>query len=81
MKRELADGTIIEVSFEEIAQIEAERADQQAVLEATAWLRGRKADYLSIEDQLDMIYWDMKNGTSTFVDRHDSVKAANPKPA
>lgn len=80
MKRELADGTIIDVSTDEVAAIEAERAERQAILDAMAWERGRKADYLPVEEQLDMIYWDMKNGTSAFTDHRDAVKAANPKP-
>ena len=46
---------------------------------ADGWIRGRKKDYLSMEEQIDMIYWDMKNGTSTFTDHRDAVKAAHPK--
>ena len=44
------------------------------------WERGRQADYLTPEEYLDMIYWDMVNGTTTFVDHRSGVKAANPKP-
>ena len=80
MKRELADGTIIDISSEEVAQIEVESVERQAALDATEWERGRKAGYLSAEDQLDMIYWDMKKGTNIFVAHRDAVKAAHPKP-
>jgi len=40
----------------------------------------RQAEYGSIGDQLDMIYWDQKNDTTTFKDHIDQVKADNPKP-
>ena len=37
-------------------------------------------DYGPIEDQLDMIYWDAVNSTTTFKEHIDAVKAAHPKP-
>ena len=40
----------------------------------------RQNQYGSIGDQLDMIYWDQKNDTTTFKDHIDQVKADNPKP-
>ena len=36
--------------------------------------------YPSLEDQLDMQYWDKKNGTTTWVDAIAKVKSDNPKP-
>ena len=36
--------------------------------------------YPSICDQLDMQYWDKKNGTTTWVDAISKVKSDNPKP-
>ena len=36
--------------------------------------------YPSIQDQLDMQYWDKKNGTTTWVDAVAKVKSDNPKP-
>jgi len=36
--------------------------------------------YPSIEDQLDMIYWDMVNSTVQWRDLISSVKQAHPKP-
>ena len=36
--------------------------------------------YPSIQDQLDQLYWDRKNGTNTWEEGIDAVKAANPKP-
>ena len=36
--------------------------------------------YPSIAEQLDMQYWDKKNGTTTWVDAIEKVKSDNPKP-
>ena len=40
----------------------------------------RVKEYPSIQDQLDMQYWDKKNGTTTWVDAVAKVKSDNPKP-
>jgi len=40
----------------------------------------RATAYPSIQDQLDMQYWDKKNGTTTWVDAIAKVKSDNPKP-
>ena len=39
----------------------------------------RAAEYRSIQEQLDMQYWDKKNGTTTWVDAIAKVKSDNPK--
>ena len=36
--------------------------------------------YPSIQDQLDMQYWDGVNGTTTWQDAIEAVKTGNPKP-
>ena len=41
----------------------------------------RQEAYGSIQDQLDMQYWDSVNGTTTWNDFIAQVKADNPKPA
>ena len=40
----------------------------------------RDRQYPSIQDQLDMLYWDRKNGTKTWEESIDKVKSDNPKP-
>ena len=42
--------------------------------------RDRAVAYPSIQNQLDMQYWDKKNGTTTWVDAVAKVKSDNPKP-
>ncbi len=79
-RRELGTGEIIDVSQDELDIADADRASEAADYSDNAWLRWRQADYLPMAEQLDMIYWDMKNGTSTFTDHRDAVKAAHPKP-
>ena len=40
----------------------------------------RMAAYPSIQEQLDMQYWDSVNGTTTWADAIAAVKAQYPKP-
>jgi len=40
----------------------------------------RRKEYLPIQDQLDMQYWDSVNGTTTWKDHIAKVKSDNPKP-
>jgi hypothetical protein len=40
----------------------------------------RASAYPSIQEQLDMQYWDSVNGTTTWKDAIEAVKTENPKP-
>ena len=44
-------------------------------------IEDRKLAYGSIADQLDMMYWDNVNGTTTWKDHIAQVKSDNPKPS
>ena len=48
--------------------------------DALDYARKRKNAYPSLQEQLDMQYWDKKNGTTTWVDAVAKVKSDNPKP-
>ena len=61
-----------QVSYNEVAV--------QAKLDAEAYKDARASAYKSIAEQLDMQYWDRVNGTSTWKEHIDAVKAAHPKP-
>ena len=50
-----------------------------AHLASTAYIAARKADYKSLEEQLDMRYWDSVNSTTLWVDHIAKVKSDNPK--
>ena len=60
--------------------IAAQKATIQAEEDALQYSRDRAAAYPSIQEQLDMQYWDSVNGTTTWADAIAAVKAANPKP-
>ena len=44
------------------------------------YIQARSEAYGSVQDQLDMQYWDGVNGTSLWADHIAQVKADNPKP-
>jgi len=62
------------------ADIEAKIAEQKTEYDNLAYARARAVAYKSIQDQLDMQYWDNVNGTTTWKDHIAQVKADNPKP-
>ena len=49
-------------------------------LASTKYKQDRATDYPDIGNQLDMQYWDKKNGTNKWVEAIDKVKSDNPKP-
>ena len=59
--------------------IEAKRVEVQAEYDANQYQRDRATAYPSIQNQLDMQYWDNVNGTTTWEDAIAKVKADNPK--
>ena len=61
------------------ADIEAKMVEVQAEYDANQYQRDRATAYPTIQDQLDMQYWDNINGTTTWEDAIDKVKADNPK--
>jgi hypothetical protein len=66
----LNDDTAIMPSEEEV---NAKIAELQVI-------EDRKIAYGSVQDQLDMQYWDGVNGTTTWADHIAQVKSDNPKP-
>jgi len=50
------------------------------ILLVEKFVNERKAAYPSIEDQLDMQYWDSVNGTTTWQDTINAIKNQYPKP-
>ena len=49
-------------------------------LENDSYKSKRRESYDSIQEQLDQLYWDKKNGTNKWVEAIDKVKSDNPKP-
>lgn len=56
-----------------------ELADKKTDWIANQYQRDRASAYPSMGDQLDMIYWDKKNGTEKWKQCIDAVKQAHPK--
>ena len=72
-----SQGNKITVDESKVAE-EVERL--QAEYDSKQYHRDRAISYPSLQDQLDMLYWDRKNGTKTWEESIDKVKADNPKP-
>jgi len=63
-----------------VADIEAKMTELQAEYDANEYQRERATAYPSIQEQLDMQYWDKVNGTTNWEDAIAKVKADTPKP-
>ena len=62
------------------SEIDAEIIRLQAEYDAQEYARSRTLAYPPTGDQLDMIYKDMKNGTTTHADAVEAIKTKYPKP-
>ena len=61
--------------------IDSARTTLNSEAAAIKYKSDRAKAYPSIGYQLDMQYWDKKNGTTTWVDAIAKVKSDNPKPS
>ena len=55
-------------------------AAAEALVAANAYKDQRAEAYPSIQEQLDMQYWDGVNGTTIWADTVAQIKSENPKP-
>ena len=62
------------------SDIVAKQAELKTAFDALNYSRNRATVYPSIEDQMDMQYWDNVNGTTTWKDAIAEIKLNNPKP-
>jgi len=60
-------------------QILAKQTELQAEYDGKQYQRDRATVYPSIQEQLDMQYWDKVNGTTNWEDAIAKVKSDNPK--
>ena len=63
-----------------VADIEAKITEIQAEYDANLYQRDRATAYPSIQEQLDMQYWDKVNGTTNWENAIAKVKSDTPKP-
>jgi hypothetical protein len=78
----VVDGVEVEMTPEEIAEVESERqaaAAQQAALAVTEYQRQRAAEYPPIGDQLDAL-WKGGEVAAAMLAQVQAVKAKYPKP-
>lgn len=54
-------------------------AELQAEYDAQKYARNRSSEYPSWQEQMDMQYWDAKNGTNTWQEAIEAVKTKYPK--
>jgi hypothetical protein len=59
--------------------IKTKQAELQTEYTNNKYQRDRAESYPSIQDQLDMQYWDKVNSTTTWQDAIAKVKSDNPK--
>ncbi len=74
-------GVYIDGVFSERqAEITAEVTRLQAEYDANQYQRDRAKAYPSLQDQADMQFHDLANGTTTWLDAIQAVKDTYPKP-
>ena len=81
----VSDDDINQITWENgttpipIADIQAKMIEVQAEYDALQYQRDRAKEYPSIQEQLDMQYWDSVNGTNTWQDKINEIKTKYPK--
>ena len=73
----LENGDSLAFTFDDVL---AEKTKLQADYNAKKYQRDRVPEYPSIQEQLDMQYWDAVNGTKKWQEAVAKVKTDNPKP-
>ena len=69
-----------EYTEQEYEQAKIDLYNQKWHEQQFGYIQKRQEAYLSMPDQLDMMYWDNVNGTTTWKDHITQVKQDNPKP-
>tara|TARA_Y100000004_G_scaffold113872_1_gene127917 strand:- start:5518 stop:5832 length:315 start_codon:yes stop_codon:yes gene_type:complete len=73
------NGVEQELSDTDYEQLIIDRANYEYEKQQFGWIEQRQLAYGSIADQLDMMYWDNVNGTTTWKDHIAQVKTEFPK--
>ena len=71
----------MEFSDADYAQAKIDRGNFKWEEQQFGYIQARQEAYGSVQDQLDMQYWDNVNSTTTWKDHIAKVKSDNPKPA
>jgi hypothetical protein len=76
----IVNGVRVDLTAEEILEIERDEEANISRIEGKRIIDYRVLEYLSIGDQLDMLYKDKRDGTSDWFDHIDAIKKKYPKP-
>ena len=77
------NGIIVDMTADEISARQSEEAQalkEKAEYDANQYQRDRATAYPSIQEQLDLQYWDKVNGTTNWEDAIAKVKLDIAKP-
>ena len=70
----------LEFNDDDYAQAITDLANSKFNEQQFGYIEARQEAYGSVQDQLDMQYWDSVNGTTLWANHIAQVKADNPKP-
>ena len=71
----------IEFSDDDYAQAKIDLGNSKWNEQQFGYIQARQEAYGDLGSQLDMMYWDKVNNTTTWQDHIAQVKADNPKPS
>ena len=71
----------MEFSDADYAQAKVDLGNSKWQEQQFGYIQARQEAYVSVQDQLDMQYWDSINDTTTWKDHIAKVKSDNPKPS
>ena len=71
----------LEFSDSDYAQAKTDLGNSKWEAQQFGYIEARQDAYGSVQDQLDMQYWDGVNSTTLWADHIAKVKSDNPKPA
>ena len=74
------DNVRREFTDAEYAQAKVDLGNSKWEAQQFGYVEARQEAYGSVQDQLDMQYWDEVNSTTTWKDHIAKVKSDNPKP-
>ena len=70
----------LEFSDADYAQAKIDLGNHKWQEQQFGYVQARQEAYGSIQDQLDMQFWDNQNNTTVWIDHIAQVKSDNPKP-
>ena len=77
----LVNNERLEFTDADYAQAKIDLAKDKWNDQQFGYIQARQEAYGSVQDQLDMQYWDSVNSTTTWADHIAQVKSDNPKPS